>query len=717
MTHDGTAHAETRDDSDDDQIALLSREQALELIPVLLVEGATRSATELSQLISSRAESELWDAFPLQAAVQAGRYADGIALFEARDCKVLVSTQVHRMVGLCYGLEGASHIARHHLLIAKRLGVTLAMLDLIDLELRELRPVAALRWLEEARKTPVFAEAHSGVLHHRSGRIHDALGNAEQARLDYCHAIDEIGSVVSERALLVNNLVDFAKLEYGLARFNQAYELYARAQRLTASSDLQRLLKVKQQLCLACVGFGLEGEILVTEKPFTDGEIRIEVLLDLTWLARLNNKLEDANRFLSEVMGTRGGSPALRFAIITRTVALFPTIRGQVPHDELASLLEPGLTGQHLEALGELVQLAVQLTQGVDVDTVASLDHVIESLSSQTPPLEIGFAWTLRAEALLALGRLEQARRDALRLVAWWQAHQHTPVLRMWLDHAPRLSLWMRRSGDPRLRLVHAHVQVAQPNTVPSLRLITLTARPELLLEDQPLPLGNRHVVPLLAYLRSRGEDGASISEVGRDLYPELRGERLRNRVKNARIDLQNAVSPDLLTIASEGGTRSMRLRLETGTQSILEWDLEELHRALGVGGSDWVWLLTGVQGTFLEGHDEGNGEGWIAAMRDQFSAHLLERAAHLIGVWFAAGRLEDVRSLAAMLLERGLLDLEHPLAEVIAGFDVRAAGTLLGSEAALATWTAQKARFRSAYIASPTLDAMTLDGFSSSSL
>lgn len=419
-------------------------------------------------------------------------------------------------------------------------------------------------------------------------------------------------------------------------------------------------------------------------------------------------------------MGARGGSPVLRFAIITRSIVLVSKARGQVAHDglaTLASLLEPGVTGQHLEALAALTQLAVQLSQGFDIDMVASLDRLIELLSDQMPPLEIGFAWTLRAEALLAVGRLEQSRRDALRLVAWWQAHGHTPVLYLWLNHAPRLTVWLRQSGDPKLKLVHTHMQTAQPNTVPSLRLITLTARPELLLEHQPVPLGNRHVVPLLAYLRSRGNEGASIAEVGRDLYPELRGERLRNRVKNARIDLQNAVSPDLLTVASEGGTRSMRLRLEIGTQANLEWDLEELQRALGAGGSDWVWLLSGVHGTFLEGHDEGNGEGWIAAMRERFTHHLLERAAHLIGVWFAAGRLEDVRSLAAMLLEHGLLDLEHPLAEVIAGFDVRAVGTLLGTEAALATWMAQKARFSSAYIASPTLDAMTLDGFGSSSL
>jgi tetratricopeptide (TPR) repeat protein len=700
MTHDSTARAETRDDSDDDQIALLSREQALELIPALLVEGEMRSATELSQLISSRTEDGLWDALPLQAALQAGGYADGIALFEARDLKMPVSAEVHRMVGLCYGLEGASHVARHHLLIAKRLGVTLAVLDLSDLELRELRPVAALRWLEEARRTRVFAESHSGVLHHHSGRIHDALGDFSQARLDYRQAIDEIESVASERALLVSILADFAKLEFGLARFSQANELYARAQRLTTSSDLQRLLEVKQQLCLACLGFDIEGEMLDIEQLVSNSKIRIEMLLDLAWIARLDNRLEDANGFLNEVMGAQGRSPALRFAIITYAIVLLPKARGHDALATLTSLLEPGMTGQHLEALAAVAQLAVQLSQGVDVDTVASLDRVIESLSRQIPPLEIGFAWTLRAEALLALGRLEQSRRDALRLVAWWQAHGYTPVLRLWLDHAPRLSLWMRRSGDPKLRLVHAHVQTAQPNTVPSLRLVTLTARPELLLEDQPVPLGNRHVVPLLAYLRSRGEDGASIAEVGRDLYPELRGERLRNRVKNARIDLQNAVSPDLLTIASEGGTRSMRLRIEIGTQTNLEWDLEELQRALGVRGSDWVWLLTGVQSTFLESHDEGNSEGWIAAMRDQFSAHLLERAAHLIGVWFAAGRLEDVQSLAAMLLQRGLLDLEHPLAEVIAGFDVRAAGTLLGSEAALATWTAQKARFRSAYVA-----------------
>ena len=51
MTHGSTTNAETRDDSDDDQIALLSREQALELIPTLLVKGETRSATKLSQLI------------------------------------------------------------------------------------------------------------------------------------------------------------------------------------------------------------------------------------------------------------------------------------------------------------------------------------------------------------------------------------------------------------------------------------------------------------------------------------------------------------------------------------------------------------------------------------------------------------------------------------------------------------------------------------------
>ena len=222
---------------------------------------------------------------------------------------------------------------------------------------------------------------------------------------------------------------------------------------------------------------------------------------------------------------------------------------------------------------------------------------------------------------------------------------------------------------------------------------------------------------PRTRFYRSRGSEGASIAEVGRDLCPELRGERLRNRVKNARIDLQDAVSPDLLTVVSEGGTRSMRLRLEIGTQTLLEWDLEELQRALNIGGGDWIWLLTGIQGTFLEGQEEGNSDGWIPTIRERFTHHLLERAAHLIGVWFAAGRLEDVRSLAAILLERGLLDLEHPLAEVIAGFDVRAAGTLLGKEAALATWTAQKARFSSAYVASPTLDAMALDGFDSSSL
>lgn len=720
MAHGITTHAETRDDSENDQIALLSREQALELIPALLVEGATRSATELSQLISSRAEDGLWDALPLQAAVQAGRYGDGIALFEARDLKIPVNAEVHRMVGLCYGLEGASHIARHHLLIAKRLGIALAMLDLIDLELRELRPVAALRWLEEARRTRVLEEAHLGFLHHRGGRIRDALGDANQARLDYRQAIDETEAVASEQALLVSILADFAKLEFGLARFSQAHELYFRAQRLTTSSDHKRLFEVKQQLCLAYLGFDTESETLATEQTVTDGEIRIEVLLDLAWIARLKNRLEDANRFLSEVMGTRGGSPALRFTIIIRSIVLSPKAR---EHDELAtlaSLLEPGVTGQYLEALGAIAQLAVQLTQGVDVDTVASLDRVIESLSSQTPPFEIGFAWTLRAEALLALGRLEQARRDALRLVAWWQAHSHTPLLRFWLEHAPRMTVWLRRSGDPKLRLIHAHSHLwaSQQDTAPStLRLVTLSARAELLLEDQPVPLGNRHVVPLLAYLCSRGEDGASIAEVGRDLYPELRGERLRNRVKNTRIDLQNAVSPDLLTVASEGGTRSMRLRLEIGTQTNLEWDLEELQRALGTGNSDWVWLLAGVHGMFLEGQEDGNGEGWILTMRERFTHHLLERAAQLIGIWFAAGRLEDVRSLAAMLLEHGLLDLEHPLAEVIAGFDVRAAGTLLGIEAALATWTAQKARFSSAYIASPSLDAMVFDGSGSSSL
>jgi tetratricopeptide (TPR) repeat protein len=716
VTEKRAADATRQNDTTDDQIAVLSREQALEIIPGLLIEGETGPATALSQLIWSTA-GEPSDALTsaLEQAVQANRYSDAIALFENWATQASVTGEAHRLVGISYAQQGAIHLARHHLLTALRLGSHRASIDLIDLELRELRPVAAKRWLEAAQRAPAHAVGHPGIVHHRRGRVHQALGEFNEARLQYRRAIDDLESGGGHEPL-VNVLTDLAQLEFDLARFKQAYDLCLRAQRLTSSPALTWQLEAKAQLCLACLGLDVEDETVFKAPTVDDREILTTGLLDSAWVAQLNDKAERARQLVQQATTSSGDVPALRFAGVARATVLAAMLQLPGLDDaatELATLLEPGLAGPHLEAIAALTRVAAQLNTEEPLELVSALNRIIEGLDRQPLPLETPFAWALRAEALLACGRLEAARRDALRLVAWWKTHGHTPLLALWMDHGPRLNAWMRRSGDPALRLVHVRLPEAGAPAVLAVRLVTFTAQPRLMLDDRPLPLGNRHLLPLLAYLYAKGVDGASIAEIGLALYLELRGERLRNRVKNARIEFQNEINADLIAIVSEGGTRSMRLRLEHGKHVRLEWDLEEFTRALEAGGSDWVWMLGEYEGAFLEGYDEGHGEGWVESTRERFETHLLERAAHLISSWFADGRLEDVRALAAALSQRELLDPTSHLADAIAALDVRAAGILLGAEAAMAVWAAQHARFQSVYADSPMLDAIGSESFS----
>jgi hypothetical protein len=291
-----------------------------------------------------------------------------------------------------------------------------------------------------------------------------------------------------------------------------------------------------------------------------------------------------------------------------------------------------------------------------------------------------------------------------LLVLDWWELHDHTPLVALVMGSTPRVVGFARASGDSKLELLYSHFAARYGAPLETIYLVTLTAHPELRFGDRPVPLGNRHVVPLLTYLHSKGNLGATVADVGRDLFPDLRGEPLRNRVKNARNELREAITATVkldpngfagleqMTVTSIGNTRSMILHLETG-RHFVRWDLEELEQALGIDTSDWVWLLTTYHGEFLEGYDLENDEAWIQNTRDRLRSKLLERASNLVADWFVQGRLEQLRSLVKTLLERGIFDPASPLADVIAAYEVRAVGTLVRREAALAVWLAHPNR------------------------
>ena len=130
-------------------------------------------------------------------------------------------------------------------------------------------------------------------------------------------------------------------------------------------------------------------------------------------------------------------------------------------------------------------------------------------------------------------------------------------------------------------------------------------------------------------------------------------------------------------------------------------------EQALTSNTSDWVWLLSTYHGDFLQGYDLENDEGWIQTTRERLHGKLLECAASLVAEWFADGRFEQLRSLMATLLERGILDPSSALTDVICAFEVRAVATLDGKEAALAVWSRHLARFQAAFVDAPELEAV----------
>jgi hypothetical protein len=241
----------------------------------------------------------------------------------------------------------------------------------------------------------------------------------------------------------------------------------------------------------------------------------------------------------------------------------------------------------------------------------------------------------------------------------------------------------------------------------------SLTRQPQLLVGGRTVPLGNQHVVPILLFLHSRGASGATVADIGRELFPDLRHEALRNKVKNARVHLRSALATfnsfgsagnlprigfEPLKIESVGHSRSTRLRLETGGRRV-HWDLEVLERALDRGGANWLRLLPTYMGEFLAGYGLEVEDGWVQRTRLRLKTRLLECATGLMTDWQAQGWNRPVRGLAARLLECDLLDPEHPLTEFIAILEVQAVEAMSGRAAALAVWVAHDERFRAAFI------------------
>jgi tetratricopeptide (TPR) repeat protein len=715
-----------------EDIAVLEREQVLELIHRLLLENRAVEATELSRLLLPLPEvvpGLSADPFEsdLRELVERREYAVAATRFDSRCETEMVTVETERLAGVAIGWIGRYEDARRCLLHARSRGSRRAILNLAALEFRSQKFSASIRLLEQAVETGGFTEDELIEFEDQLGDAYQALGDLERAQRHYARALERLEALPKDDPRLAWILRRLSAFEFSLARYSQAL---AHAERgLCLRSDASTLVPLAVYRALSLALLGRDNEAQTAFAPFQNAvnpdpsaQVRRSLALGvLEWLkANRNRALEhygEAAR-LTDAHGLRREA----FLIGWQRMALHQqcgdleamrSCRAQV-----RELLEPSVPGNRFERTVALADAFVQLHEAQFDAALEKLEPLAHEFSVHHQPAETMMVWLLSAEAHLALGQIERGRRTLLSVLDWWELHDHTPLVALVMGSTPRAVGFARASGDSKLELLHSHFVSRYGSPLETIHLVTLTAHPELRFGDHTVPLSNRHVAPLLTYLHSKGKSGAAIAEVGRDLFPDLRGEPLRNRVKNARNELREAISAavhlhpndfsglEQMTVTSIGNTRSMTLHLETG-RYFVRWDLEELDQALGIDTGDWVWLLTTYHGEFLEGYDLENDEAWIQNTRDRLRSKLLERASSLVADWFVQGRLEQLRSLVKTLLERGIFDPTSPLADVIAAYEVRAVGTLFGKAAALAVWLAHDARFRAAFVDAPELESV----------
>ena len=721
--------------SSTEEIAILERDQVLELIHRLLLENRAAEATELSRLLLPVPEvlpnvtSDGFDPLELDLhdLVERREYSFAASRFDSRSENKIVSVEAERLAGVAIGWVGRYEDARRHLLRARARGSRRAILNLAALEFRSQKFSASIRLLEQAIETGGFDEDELIEFEDQLGDAYQALGDFERAQRHYARAFERIEGLPKDDPRLAWILRRLSALEFSLARYSQSLAHAERGLRLGNEASTLIALAAYRALSLALLGRDDEARTAIApfqNAVYSDPSAQVRRYLALgvlEWLnANRNEALEHYGKAarLADAHGLRREAFLIgwqRMALHQQCGDLETMRRCRV---ELRELLEPSIPGNRFERTVALADAFVQLHEVQFDAALEKLEPLAHEFSVHHQPAETMIARLLAAEAHLALGQIERGRRTLLLVLDWWELHDHTPLVALVMGSTPRVVGFTRASGDAKLELLYSHFAARYGPPLETIYLVTLTAHPELRFGDRVVPLGNRYVVPLLTYLYSRGESGATVADVGRDLFPDLRGEPLRNRVKNARNELRDAVTAvvkldphgfaglEQMTVTSIGNTRSMILHLKTG-RHFVRWDLQELEQALGIDTSDWVWLLTTYHAEFLDGYDLENDEAWIQATRDRLRSKLLERASSLVANWFVQGRLEQLRSLVKTLLERGIFDPTSPLADVIAAYEVRAVGTLIGREAALAVWLAHDARFRLAFVDTPELESV----------
>jgi tetratricopeptide (TPR) repeat protein len=718
--------------SSTEEIAVLERDQVLELIHRLLLENRAAEATELSRLLlpvpevlpgvsSDPLELDLHDL------VERREYGFAASRFDSRSENEIMTVEAERLAGVAIGWVGRYEDARRHLLRARARGSGRAILNLAALEFRSQKFSASIRLLEQAVETGGFNEDELIEFEDQLGDAYQALGDFERAQRHYAKALERLEALPKDDPRLAWILRRLSAFEFSLARYSQALNYAERGLHLSRDAITTVPLAAYRALSLALLGRDDEARTAI--EPFqnivnSDPSAQVRRFLSLgvlEWLnANRNGALEhykDAAR-LANAHGLRREAFLIGWQLMALHQQCGDLEAMRCCRAELRGLFEPSIPGNRFERTVVLADAFVQLHEVQFDAALDKLEPLAHEFSVHHQPAETMIARLLAAEAHLALGQIERGRRTLLLVLDWWELHDHTPLVSLVMGSIPRVVGFTRASGDTKLELLYSHFASRYGPPLETIYLVTLTAYPELRFGDRPVPLGNRHVVPLLTYLHSKGNSGATVADVGRDLFPDLRGEPLRNRVKNARNELRDAITATVnsdpngfvgleqMTVTSIGNTRSMVLHLETG-RHFVRWDLQELEQALGIDTSDWVWLLTTYHDEFLDGYDLENDEAWIQNTRDRLRSKLLERASSLVADWFVQGRLEQLRSLVKTLLERGIFDPASPLADVIAAYEVRAVGTLIGKEAALAVWLAHESRFRAAFVDAPELESV----------
>jgi tetratricopeptide (TPR) repeat protein len=714
-------------------IAVLSREEALELVYQLLLHGQIDEAMNVSLLIASAPHGALHEELAVNLELELKKrvvrrdYRGGLDVFRARSETDLITPEIERLVGVCYGQTGNYLEGRYHLLRAKAAGSLRASLDSALLEFQSQNFSISVQILNEALARQDLNDLERLELEDQLGTVYQAIGELELARNHFERVSQRLEVIPEFASRLARTLRRITTLEFSLARFQEALRRAEQGLRLCTDIDVRYPLLIYRALSMALLNRRLDANEDLTQLADVDkleptARITLETGLGaLGWLRgdrhnALHHYFRAAQIARQFHLRRQISTMAWQLVVLYHQLGQFEEMTQW--RSELEGMLEGGARESRFERVFAFVNGFVQLVQERFELALQTLEPLIPDFESHHMPGEAVMARLMIAEAHLALGQVERGRRSLIEVIDWWERHARTPLILATLGSLARVAGFVRTSGDPALSLLYKDFAARFGPLKNAISFVTLTSEPSLLIGERAIPLANRHVLPLLVYLWGRGKRGASVADIGRDLYPELRGEALRNRVKNARIhwreicaELQRT-APEAFTslndiqFTSEGNNRSMTLSLETGSH-LVQWDLEELDKSLDTDTGDWIWRLNTYNGAFLQGYELEGDEAWVAATNMRLNSKLLERSAQVVKQWFEAGRLEPLRALVVSLLERGILDPAHPLTDVIAAFDVRAAGTLYGFEVALAAWVSHETRFRSAYVECPILESV----------